>query len=75
MSSYKIYLTRSSEVASLLAHARSGELKTEDVISISHGAVNNDERIPAIYHGKGYFYCVVELSGDYESPTYELIIC
>jgi len=76
MSSYKIYLTKSSEVARLIAHARSGELKTEDVISISHGAVIKDERIPSIYHDKGYFYCAVELrNGDYDSLTYELIIC
>lgn len=77
MSSYKIYLTKSSEVARLLAQVRSGELKTEDIISISTGAVGNDERIPAIYHGKGYYFCVVELkSGNYPSDLdYELIIC
>lgn len=77
MSSYKIYLTKSSEVARLIAHARSGELKTKDVIGISNGAVNNDVRIPAIYHDKGYFFCAVELkSGEnWDSLTYELIIC
>jgi len=76
MSSYKIYLTKSSEVAGLIARARGGELKTEDVISIGHGAILNDERIPAIYHNKGYFYCAVELknSGN-DNMTYELIIC
>lgn len=42
MSSYKIYLTRSSEVASLLAHARSGELKTEDVISSRQSTMAKD---------------------------------
>lgn len=76
MSSYKIYLTKSSEVASLIARARSGDLKTEDVISISHGSVNTDEKIPAIYHDKGYFYCIVELENNSRhSMTYELIIC
>jgi hypothetical protein len=77
MSSYKIYLTKSSEVAHLLAHARNSDLKKEDVIGISAGAVNQDVRIPAIYHDKGYFYCAVEMkSGDcWDTPTYELIIC
>lgn len=75
MSSYKIYLTKSSEVAGLIARARSGDLKTEDVISISHGSVNTSDKIPAIYHDQGYFYCIVELkSNGYDRQTYELII-
>lgn len=76
MSSYKIYLTKSSEVAHLLARARR-ELKTEDLIGVSTGAACNDARIPAIYHGQRYFYCAVEYeSKDYiDAPAYELIIC
>lgn len=76
MSSYKIYLTKSSEVAHLLARARS-ELKTEDLISVSTGAASNDARIPAIYHNQRYFFCAVEFeSKDYiDAPSYELIIC
>ncbi|MCF8017863.1 MAG: hypothetical protein K9L62_00560 [Vallitaleaceae bacterium] len=76
MSSYKIYLTKSSEVAGLIARARGGELKTDDVISISHGHVNTNEKIPAIYHEKDYFYCIVELNNNSrDRMTYELIIC
>ena len=77
MSSYKIYLTKSSEVARLLAQVRSGDLKTEDVVEVSTGAVNHDARIPAIYHDKGYYFCAVELkSGNFpDDLNYELIIC
>lgn len=76
MSSYKIYLTKSKEVAQLLARARS-ELRTEDVIEISTGAVDNDVRIPEIFYGKNYFFCAVEMkSNNYsDDPVYELIIC
>lgn len=77
MSSYKIYLTKSSEVARLLARVHSGDLKTEDVVEVSTGAVDHDARIPAIYHDKKYFFCAVELkSGNYlDDSAYELIIC
>ncbi|HCS73038.1 MAG TPA: hypothetical protein DIW17_04095 [Clostridiales bacterium] len=76
MSSYKIYLTKSSEVAQLIARARR-EIKTEDLLGVSTGAACSDERIPAIYHGQRYFYCAVEYENkDYiDAPAYELIIC
>ena len=77
MTSYKIYLTRSSEVAARIAKSFSGDFRTTDIERTGHGAADNDERIPAIFHGKGYSYCIVELSenGENDTPTYELTIC
>jgi len=77
MNSYKIYLTKSSEVAGRIARSFEGDFKTEDIQSVSHGKVNEDARIPAIYWGKDYFYCIVELAptGENDTPTYDLTIC
>jgi len=78
MQSYKIYLTKSSEVAARIAKSFSGDFKTEDIQRVSNGKVNEDnELVPAIYQGKGFFYCTVELSANGENsvPTYDLTIC
>lgn len=80
MTSYMIYITKSDEAAARIAKSFSGELWTDDILDVSHGAVNSDERIPAIYHGRGNFCCVVELRDHGENgveypPTYELTIC
>ena len=75
MKSYKIYLTKSSEVARRIA-------KTfqvgDDIQRASTGKVQRDtELVPAVYHGKGYFYCAVTLAenGEHDAPAYELTIC
>ena len=77
MASYRIYLTKSAEAAARIAHSFEGEDKTEDVGSVSHGKLCGEDCVPKIYHGKGYFCCIVELSecGEDDAPTYELTIC
>ena len=78
MPSYKIFLTKSSEVARRIQASFSGDFATEDITRTSQGKVNEDsELIPAIYHNKGFFYCTVELApfGENDTPTYELTIC
>jgi len=80
MSSYKIYLTKSSEVAGRIAKSFGGENRTADIGTIGHGHADGKELIPATYYGKGYFYCIVELkppgeNGENYAPTYELTIC
>ena len=75
MNSYKVYLTRSSEVARRIA--KSFDINVADILSVSHGMAHEDnELIPAIYGGKGYFYCIVTLAPvESEAPTYELTVC
>lgn len=75
MSSYKIYLSKSSEVASLIYSAMQMKVG-KGILSTGSGMVNEDVRIPAIYHGKTYFYCFVEYcNGEtWDNPQYELII-
>ena len=80
MLSYKIYLTKSPEVAKRISLSFSGEMKTGDMVRVGHGSADGDDRIPAIYHGKGFHYCIVELiendeNGKPYAPTYELTIC
>jgi len=76
MPSYKIYLTKSSEVASRLV--KTFDISTGDIASVGSGKVNEgNEHVPAVYHEKGFFYCKVELkpNGEHDTPTYELTIC
>ena len=75
MKSYKIYLTKSSEVASRIM--KSFQM-SDDVQRISTGKVHEDtEFVPTVYHNKGYFYCAVTLreNGEHDTPEYDLTIC
>lgn len=69
---YKIFMTKSYEVAYLLGEVHKDKLGKEGITSVKTGAAN--ERcnfIPQIYHDTGYFYCAVTRKSD--SPDYELI--
>ena len=54
---YLVILTKSHYVAQLLAKAH--DVGEDGVQSITHGAILNDERIPAIYRDKGFFACTI----------------
>lgn len=69
MTGYKIYLTRSYEVAGLIGRAH--EIGKSGVIRIEFGSADNNESVPAIYHGEGYFACVVVTETD--RPLYEIV--
>lgn len=69
MSDYRIYLTQSSEVAGILAAGH--KIGVDNVIRISNGMVKEDDRIPELYHGLGYWYCIVERESA--RPGYQLI--
>ena len=80
-SSYRIYLTKNPEVARVLSqgwrdqeYLDSGR-ETKKIISRGSGPVNNDCRIPEIYHGRGLFYCTIEYkNGDtWDLPEYEIV--
>jgi hypothetical protein len=72
MAGYKIYLTKSLEVARLISEAMLARKEDENIYSTSSGAVNQDCRIPSLYHEKGYFYCILEYR-DLETPVYEIV--
>ena len=73
-SSYKIFITKSHEAAILISNGLSAEASRNGFIPTGFGAVNQDCRIPALYHDKGYFYAYAEYPGN-DNPKYELTIC
>ncbi|MBP2629851.1 MAG: hypothetical protein H6Q70_479 [Firmicutes bacterium] len=80
-SSYKIYITRSSEAAHLISRglreATPWSKQGGQTLSTSSGCVNQDCRIPNLYHGADKFYAMIEYRNgeDFDHPEYEIIIC
>lgn len=73
MVGYKIYLTKSNEVARLISEAMLNKIgEVENLHSTSSGAVGQDCRVPRLYHDKGYFCCILEYR-DLETPKHEII--
>ena len=62
------YLTRSFDAAHLI----SAGLRRKDIFA-SVGCVHEDARIPAIYHGKDWYYVIAEYHS--EAPEYGLTVC
>ncbi len=75
--SYKVFLTKSMEAAVRISKTFEGEYATSDIRRVDRGQADGDARIPAIYHGQGFYYCAVEMDayGAQDAPTYELTIC
>lgn len=75
---YKIFITDSSEAASLIAQGLSNE-PVENCIQISHGSASGSvfsEMIPDIYKRKhGGFYAALVYRSENGKPEYELTIC
>lgn len=67
MKGYKIYLTRSTEVADLIATAKEQELKDGKVVSVRRGCAYgcDPDVIPGMYRTIDYEYCLVE----YDNPS------
>lgn len=70
MRNLEIYLTRSCEVAHMLDNLETRDFK--GAVDVSSGCVGIDARIPAIYHGDKWFYCIFEI--EEELPSYKLTI-
>lgn len=70
MRNWEIYLTRSREVAYMLHNQATCDSKK--LVSVSSGCVHQDCRIPALYHGDKWFYCIFEYEDDI--PRYKLTI-
>ncbi len=73
MNKYKIYLTKSAEVAALISKAH--ELGKDGVcLKLISSAECQPEKIPAIYMDKGYYAAVIVYREDAPVKPYELII-
>lgn len=72
MTGYKIYLTKSFEVARLISEAMLNKIGEENLHSTSSGPVSQDCRVPRLYHDKGYFYCILEYK-NLETPKHEIV--
>lgn len=70
MHNMEIYLTRSCEAAHMLNNSTTRDFK--GAVGVSSGCVERDARIPAIYHGDKWFYCIFEI--EEELPSYKLTI-
>ena len=78
--SYKIFLTKSMEVAAQLSELNSSKVGSGNpkaglgnLKSVRLGVVNQmKEYVPEIYHDKGYFCCI--LMYESENPSYNIII-
>lgn len=75
MNSYKVYLTKSPEVVYTLARGFGCDMssKANGVIGVKCGSADGKDIVPAIYHGKEYFYCAVEFENE-GAPEYKLVI-
>lgn len=73
MKSYKIYLTKSREVAGLLQSHFAKEMNNERdrILRVASGPVKGKEEIPEIYHEDGLYYCLVERDNGRDS--YEIV--
>lgn len=68
MTGYKIFLTRSREVAGLLAKLH--KVGEDHIYSVHCAPLFYDERVPAVYHDCGYYCCILEYH-DLDQPRYE----
>lgn len=69
---YEVYLTKSHEVAAIIAKAF--KLGEDGVESVGHGVSTYYEKVPAIYQSENMFCCVVRYNGDADVQPYRLII-
>ena len=76
MNSYAIYLTKSEAIANRIAMSYKGsDFVMTDVDEVFVGRADGDARIPAMYHEKGYYCCIIAFKErSNETPEYELTI-
>lgn len=72
MPSYKIFLTKSREAATLLAAGLAAQ-KDNPNLRVGWGCAASADFVPTIYKGNDYFYAAAWYESD--APTYELVIC
>lgn len=69
MTSCKVYLTKSVEVARLIAKAHT--IGADNVVRISFGSADEQDVVPKIYCGSGYFFCTIVRESDLSG--YEIV--
>lgn len=73
MTSYKIFLTKSMEVASQLSELNSSKVGSGKLKGVRLGVVNQMKQyVPEIYHDQGYFCCILIYESD--RPAYTIVI-
>lgn len=74
MEGYRIYLTRSTEVAEIIAKAKSDKMAENKIARVSHGCAYgcHSDLLPGIYRTMEYEYCLVEYEG-LSVPKYEIV--
>lgn len=73
MTGYKIFLTRSAEIASQLSEFNSSKIGSEGLDGVKFGPVDQmKEYFPEIYHNIGLFCCILTYESD--KPSYNIII-
>ncbi|HJC25397.1 MAG TPA: hypothetical protein H9761_17145 [Candidatus Eisenbergiella merdavium] len=73
MKAFKIYLTKSSEVASLIADGYKYRAPREEgsIGTIVYGNVDGCDMIPNIYKGENMFFCLAEIESDHQAYEIE----
>ena len=79
MNSYKIFITKSAIAAGLIAEGLERNPSwlrlSGDVKSVTNGSVTDEDRIPKLFHDKGYYYALIEYDAGQNCPEYSLFIC
>lgn len=70
MKGYKIYLTKSYEVAMLLSQVHKCG---EEIESVSFGNADNFDEVPEILKGEKYFACVITYKNQ-ERAFYDIVL-
>ncbi len=69
---YKVYLTKSREVADIIMKAH--QVGEEGIKSIGCGVSSLYMEVPAMYQSENVFCCVVRYNDDADVQPYQLII-
>lgn len=72
MIGYKIYLTKSFEIANLIQKAMTPEIGKNNLFRTSVGMADDYGCVPAIYYDGRYFCCILEYT-DLVDPLYQIV--
>jgi hypothetical protein len=79
MESVEVYLTKSGTVANLIYCGCNRDIGTGGVERVTCGRIDSEDGkqlVPAVFHGKGYFFCAVftEHTDGTKAQRYEIIV-
>ena len=70
MTGYKVFLSKEKKYIETVANIFGSYVP--DDMSVQHGELIADDRVPKIYHDEGYYYCAITYEGVSE-PFHEII--